>query len=238
MLEHFTWLTGLLSESQSMILIGGFIWGLISIVLSPCHLSAIPLIVGYINNREIPSIGRAAALSALFASGILITITVIGVITGVMGRLLGDIGLIGNLIVSIILIAIGLNLAGILPIPFLERGISQPEYQGKGLTSAFILGLVFGIALGPCTFAFMAPVLGVAITLSSKSPITSIGLVTAYGIGHTIVIVAAGTFSGMIQRYLYWNSKIRAADIAKKICGVLVVIAGVYMLYLTIKQNY
>jgi len=230
MLELFTWLTGMLSASQSMILIGGFIWGVISIVLSPCHLSSIPLIVGYINNREIPSIGRAAALSALFASGILITIAIIGLVTGAMGRLLGDIGLAGNIIISIVMIAIGLNLAGILPVPFFDKGVSQPGYKVKGLSGAFILGLVFGIALGPCTFAFMAPVLGVAITLSSKSFFSAAGVVTAYGLGHTIVIVAAGTFSGMIQKYLNWNEKTKTADIAKTICGVLVAIAGMYML--------
>jgi cytochrome c-type biogenesis protein len=236
MLELFTWLTGMLSASQSMILLGGLIWGVISIILSPCHLSSIPLIVGYINNREIPSIGRAAVLSALFASGILITIAMTGLITGAMGRLLGDIGFAGNMLISILMIAIGLNLAGILHIPFFERGISRPGYQGKGLSGAFILGLIFGIALGPCTFAFMAPVLGSAIALSSKSPLTSIGVVTAYGIGHTTVIVAAGTFSGIVQRYLNWNSKTGAAGIAKKICGILVISAGIFMLYLAIIQ--
>jgi len=34
--------------------------------------------------------------------------------------------------------------------------------QRKGLLAAFLLGLVFGIALGPCTFAYMAPMLAVA----------------------------------------------------------------------------
>ena len=35
------------------------------------------------------------------------------------------------------------------------------QTKAKGLLAALILGLLFGIALGPCTFAYMAPVLGI-----------------------------------------------------------------------------
>jgi len=63
----------------------------------------------------------------------------------------------------------------------------------KGLLAALILGLVFGVALGPCTFAYMAPMLGVTFKLAATNPFYGAALLLAYGIGHCSVIVAAGT---------------------------------------------
>ena len=62
----------------------------------------------------------------------------------------------------------------------------------KGLLAAFILGLVFGIALGPCTFAYMAPMLGVTFKLAKTNSLYGASLLLAYGVGHCAVIVAAG----------------------------------------------
>ncbi|HNW29974.1 MAG TPA: cytochrome C biogenesis protein, partial [Spirochaetota bacterium] len=83
-IEIFTWLSGTLSSSPGIALLGSFIWGVLSIVLSPCHLASIPLIVGYIDEQGKITTRRAFFLSLLFALGILITIGVIGLITGLM----------------------------------------------------------------------------------------------------------------------------------------------------------
>ena len=57
--------------------------------------------------------------------------------------------------------------------------------------AAFILGLVFGVALGPCTFAYMAPMLGVTFKVSAAHPVYGASLLAAYGLGHCLVIAAA-----------------------------------------------
>jgi len=46
-------------------------------------------------------------------------------------------------------------------------GPGQVGMKRKGMLAAFILGLVFGIALGPCTFAYMAPMLAVTFKVAS-----------------------------------------------------------------------
>jgi cytochrome c-type biogenesis protein len=93
------------------------------------------------------------------------------------------------------------------------------------------LGLVFGIALGPCTFAYIAPILGITFRLASANPAYGILLLLIYGVGHCSVIVFAGTFTQVIQQYLSWNEKSAGAIILKKICGVLVLLGGLYLLY-------
>jgi cytochrome c-type biogenesis protein len=101
----------------------------------------------------------------------------------------------------------------------------------KGMLAAFILGLVFGIALGPCTFAYMAPMLGVTFRLATTNLPYGIGLLLVYGIGHCSVIVLAGTSTELVQQYMNWNEKSKGAVVLKKICGVLVLLGGVYLIY-------
>ncbi len=101
----------------------------------------------------------------------------------------------------------------------------------KGALAALILGLVFGVALGPCTFAYMAPMLGVTFKLAATDLVYGVLLLLMYGIGHCSVIVFAGTFAGVIQKYLNWNEESQGATIVKKVCGVLVILGGLWMIY-------
>ena len=205
------------------------VWGILSILLSPCHLASIPLIVGFINGQGKTSTKRAFFISAFFAFGILLTIALIGIVTAAAGRMLGDVGRFGNYFVAVIFFIVGLHLVGVIPLPF--SGPGQIGMKRKGMLAAFILGLVFGVALGPCTFAYMAPMLTVAFKLAATNLVYGMLLLLSYGIGHCSVIVFAGTFTEVVQHYLNWNEKSKGALILKKICGVLVFIGGIYMIY-------
>jgi cytochrome c-type biogenesis protein len=222
-------LTKAVEGSAAVALSASFVWGILSILLSPCHLSSIPLIVGFISEQDSLTTRRAFGISALFGIGILITIAVIGVVTAAMGRIMGDVGRYGNYIVAVIFFIVGLHLLDIVPTPF--SGPGGVGMKRRGMLASFILGLVFGIALGPCTFAYMAPMLAVSFKVASSSLLYAVALLAAYGIGHCSVIVAAGTSTEVVERYLSWNEKSNSAAIVKKVCGVLVLLGGVYLIY-------
>ncbi|HAL44860.1 MAG: cytochrome C biogenesis protein [Planctomycetes bacterium GWF2_42_9] len=222
-------LTHAVEGTATIAIIASFIWGILSIVLSPCHLASIPLIVGFIDEQGKISTKRAFWISTLFAVGILITIGAIGAITAAAGRMMGNVGRFGNYFVAAIFFIVGLHLLGVIPMPF--SGPGRVGIKQKGLIAAFILGLVFGIALGPCTFAYMAPMLGVTFKVASTNVWYGILLLVAYGIGHCSVIVFAGTFTEVVQRYMNWNEKSKGSVILKKICGILVLAGGLYMIY-------
>lgn len=229
--DLFTRLAQALTQSPEIAVGAAFLWGVLSVILSPCHIACIPLIVGFIDGQGNISTRRAFGLSSLFGLGILITIGVIGIITGLMGRMIGDIGGYGSYFVAVIFFAIGFNLLGILPLPFMEGG-ANPNFKRKGFLAAFILGLMFGIALGPCTFAYMATMLGVVFSIASTQIVFALLLLLAYGIGHCTVLVIAGTFTEIVEHYLHWTEKSQGAVILKKICGVLVIAGGVYLIVL------
>ncbi|PLX88075.1 MAG: cytochrome C biogenesis protein [Desulfuromonas sp.] len=204
-------------------------WGVLSILLSPCHLASIPLIVGFIDGQGRMSTRRAFVISTLFAIGILLSIALVGVLTALAGRMLGDLGAYGNWFVAAIFLLFGLHLWGLIPMPW--SGPVQVGMTRKGLFAAFVLGAVFGIALGPCTFAFMAPVLGVAFAEATESLLYAALLMLAYGVGHCAVIVFAGTFTEKVQRYLSWNERSQGTLWVKRICGTLVIAGGVWLVY-------
>ncbi len=228
--ELFTILTRAVEGTPAIAVSATFAWGILSILLSPCHLASIPLIVGFIDEQGRISTKRAFIISTLFAVGILITIGAIGAVTAAVGRMMGDVGKYGNYFVALVFFAVGLHLLGVIPMPW--SGPGQVGMKRKGMLAAFILGLVFGIALGPCTFAYMAPMLGVTFKLAATNLFYGVSLLIVYGLGHCSVIVLAGTCTELVQRYMNWNEKSRGAIILKKICGVLVLIGGLYLIFI------
>ena len=217
-------------EGTPLIAIGAsFLWGILSIILSPCHLASIPLIVGFIDKQGRMSARRAFVISSLFAVGILITIAAIGAVTAAAGRMMGDVGKYGNYFVAAIFFVVGLHLLDVIPMPW--SGPGRVGMKRKGMLAALVLGLVFGIALGPCTFAYMAPMLAVTFRLASSAMLYGILLLVMYGIGHCSVIVLAGTCTELVQRYMNWNEKSKGALVLKRICGALVLLGGLYLIW-------
>jgi len=229
MQDLFTALSRAMEGAPAVALGAALVWGVLSVLLSPCHLASIPLIVGFIGGQGAMAPRRALAISSLFAVGILITIAVIGAVTAAAGRMLGDVGRWGNYFVAAVFFAVGLHLLGVIPMPW--SGPGAVGLKRKGLLAAFILGLFFGVALGPCTFAYMAPILGVVFRLAASNAIYGMALLLAYGVGHCAVIVAAGASSERVQHYLNWNEKSRGTRVVKAVCGVLVLLAGLYLIY-------
>jgi cytochrome c-type biogenesis protein len=227
--QLFTNLSHAVEGAPLIALAASFVWGVLSIILSPCHLASIPLIVGFISEQGQATTRRAFWTSTLFAVGILITIAAIGAITAAAGRMMGDVGRYGNYLVALIFLVVGLHLVGVIPLSF--SGPGQVGMKRKGFLAAFVLGLVFGVALGPCTFAYMAPMLGVTLKLAATHFFYGALLLLAYGLGHCWVIVAAGTSTELVQRFLNWNGRSPGLIVLKVICGILVMLGGAWLIY-------
>jgi cytochrome c-type biogenesis protein len=226
----FTTLTEALYGSFSLALLASFAWGVMSILLSPCHLSSIPLIIGFLTSKSEKKTSRGLLLAFIFAVGILLTIAVIGIITAALGRIMGDVGVYGKYAVAIIFIVVGLYLMDIIRLP--DTGVHlRPLKARSAFWSAFGLGLIFGIALGPCTFAFMAPVLGVVFQVSNTNVIAAAALLLSFGLGHCAVIVVAGGFASRVQSYLDWTNRSKIVLWIKRIAGFLVILGGIYAFY-------
>jgi cytochrome c-type biogenesis protein len=205
-------------------------WGVLSVVLSPCHLSSVPLVVAYMaGGTELPTARRALAISSAFAVGVLASIAVIGAITAAAGRMMGDVGRAGTWTLAAVFVVFGLNLLGVLPLP--SFGARPTAARRRGAIGALGLGVVFGAALGPCTFAFMAPLLGLVLHAGEAGAAAGVLLVALFGLGHAGAIAFAGVSFQSVQRWLGWKAGARAVGILRAGAGVAVLCGGAYFVY-------
>lgn len=230
MVELLTAFGRAFEASAALALPAAFAWGVLSVVLSPCHLSSIPLVVAYMSGGdELPERRRALLLSGSFALGILASIAAVGGVTVAAGRMAGDVGRAGTWLLAGVFFAMGLNLLGALPLP----GWAGPRGGGRrrGAPGALALGALFGAALGPCTFAFMAPLLGLAFRAGAERALYGILLVALFGLGHALAIVAAGSSAQGVQRWLAWKGGARAVALLRAFAGLAVIAGGLYFLH-------
>jgi cytochrome c-type biogenesis protein len=225
--DLLTALTRTLDGQPGFALLGAFLWGVASILLSPCHLAGVPLVVAYTGRSASLSSRRAAGLSAVFALGILVTVAIVGALSVLAGRMLGALGGVTNYLVAALLFVVGLDLLGAWP--FHWSGLPRPEATRRGLAGAFLFGLALGTALGPCTLAFLGPVVGLAMKTAAARPVFALLVMLAYAAGHCGVLAVAGASGPRLAGWSSWSE--RGTGVLRRVCGGLVLAGGLYLVY-------
>ena len=217
------WMTGTLFLAGA----GCFVWGMISVLFSPCHLASIPLIVAYVGGQDKMTDSRQAGFYAMaFTLGLFITIAVIGIICALIGRMLGDVGNYWQILVGLVLVWVALGMLGV-EVCSLSGGRLY-RMKVSGMSGAFVLGLAYGVLSGSCTFGFIAPILAI-ITVQEKIA-TGLLFIVLFGIGHCLPIVVAGSSAATVKKLLEnsaWNG---AGAWFRKIAGVTIALLGIYFI--------
>jgi cytochrome c-type biogenesis protein len=194
--------------------------------LSPCLLSMLPIMVGYMGAYEDGGRGGAIARSLAFALGLATTLALLGLVAGLFGLVYGQVAWGLPIVVSLVAIAMGLNLLGVLPIA-LPAG-AGPTFERWNLPPwlrAYALGLTFGIVASPCSTPVLATLL--AWISTTQDPVLGGALLLAYAVGYVTPLVLAGTFTASIKRLLnlrQWSSWVTPAS------GALLLGFGVFSL--------
>jgi cytochrome c-type biogenesis protein len=233
--EILTTLSSLMTSNPVWMILGAFLWGLASVLLSPCHLGSIPLVMGFVsqgnkdsthtNKKE--NTQRAFWQATIFSLGILVVMILIGFITASLGRMLGDLGMISNVLGAIIFLIVGLLLLDIIHLP--QASFHHFEFFKSGsYWSIFVLGILFGTVLGPCAFAFLMPVLSVVFVQIESNPWLAWSLLFAYAIGHSVLIVVAGTATGWVQKYSTLNNNTSIVSILRKLSAVVCIAVAIW----------
>jgi len=207
--------------------VGCFLWGMVSVVFSPCHMASIPLIVSYVAGQEKALNARSAAqYSIAFTVGLFITIALVGIVCALLGRMLGDVGSYWTILVGAVLIWVAFDMMGLAKCSM--GGSLLGRIKIKGLLGAFALGLAYGILSGSCTFGFIAPILAI-ITIQQKV-ITGIFFIVLFGIGHSIPIAIAGSSTATVRKLLESSSFYEGGMWFRKCAGVAIGLLGVYFI--------
>ena len=214
-------------SGASIAAVGCFLWGVISVVFSPCHLASIPLIIAYVGGQEkIPNPKEAGFYSLAFTSGLFITIALIGIICALLGRMLGDVGNYWQILVGLILVWIALGMLG-----FEKCSISGNllyRLNFRGLFGALGLGLAYGMLSGSCTFGLIAPIL--AIITVQKQIATGILFILLFAIGHCLPILVAGSSTAMVKKVMENSAWQGAGNWFRKCAGAVIILLGTYFI--------
>lgn len=217
------WMTGGLIFGA----LGCFLWGMVSVLFSPCHLASIPLIVGYVAGQDRIVEGRQATVYALlFTIGLFVTIAAIGIICSILGRMLGDVGPYWTIVLGLILIWVSLDMLGISACSV--SGGLMGRMKVKGRSGAFVLGLAYGVLSGSCTFGFIAPILAV-ITIQAKI-FAGVLFIVLFGLGHCIPIAVAGSSAAFVKKIISNRKWQNGGTVFRRLAGFFIAFMGLYFL--------
>jgi cytochrome c biogenesis protein CcdA len=202
---------------------------------NPCVLAMIPLMMSFVAGHKEERLGipRAFLFSFVFIVGLGITFTTLGMVAALAGKMYGDVSHIWNWVVAAVCLVMGLHLIGILTVPIPALG-GRLQPKTRGILGALILGLLFGIVSAPCA----APILVVLLTyLAGSGASVPWGgvLLLVYALGHSVLILIAGTSMGAARTLIENRKATRTLGILRRCAGGLIVLVGAYFAYLGAK---
>ncbi len=219
-----SWITG----GTILAAAGCLLWGMVSVLFSPCHLASIPLIIAYVGGQEkIVAPRQAVVYAAAFTIGLFITIALVGIICAVLGRMLGDVGSYWQVLVGGVLVWVALGMLGVEKCTLSSGGLLQ-RFNFRGGFGAFGLGLGYGVLSGSCTFGFIAPILAI-ITVQQKIAIGML-FILCFAVGHCVPIMLAGSSTAAVRKVMENSAWQGVGAWFRRGAGVLICLLGVYFI--------
>jgi len=202
--------------------------GGVTTALNPCVLAMVPLLMGVVaGNKETTTVRRSLVFSLFFVLGLAITFTVLGLISALMGRMFGNIGAFWEYLVAAVCLLMGLHLLGLMRLNFpVPAGL---RVKKQGAIGALLLGLLFGVVSTPCA----VPILAVLLAFVAEKGNVLYGgfLLFVYALGHSALVLVAGTSVGAAKGLLESKGLRRAHGALQKVAGVLIIGIGAYFLF-------
>ena len=208
-------------------LVAVFLGGAIT-ASNPCVLAMIPLMMSFVAGRkdEKSGMSRASLFSFVFVLGLALTFTALGVVAALAGKIYGEVSGVWNWLVAIVCVLMGLHLAGIIIVPIPSLG-GKFQPKTRGYAGALLLGLLFGLVSAPCA----GPILIILLTYlagSGASIAWGATLLLVYALGHSVLILIAGTSMAAARMLLEHKKTTRALEILRRTAGVVIVLVGIY----------
>lgn len=169
--------------------------------VSPCTVAAVPLVVGYVGGYADGSRRRATAYSAAFALGMALAFTAIGLAVALAGALFLPAGGFWRWVLILLALAAGVSLLsgkGLLGLGKAQCGATALQTRHwRGIFGAFATGALSGFVFAPCATPVMVGIL--ALIGNQRDVAFGTGLMFIYSLGHSALLLAAGSSIGFAQ---------------------------------------
>ncbi|HNQ79745.1 MAG TPA: cytochrome c biogenesis protein CcdA [Candidatus Aminicenantes bacterium] len=218
---------GLILQNNPWLAIPAVFLGGVMTASNPCVLAMIPLMIGLVAGRsESGGLKRTFLFSLFFVLGLAATFTALGLVSALLGRMFGDVGRFWKPALAVVCLVMGANLLGLFHFNFSFPGIAR--FKGRGLLGSLALGLLFGLVSTPCA----VPVLAVLLAFAAEKGNVLFGgvLLFIYALGHSVLILIAGTSMGAARRMIESKGLKKASRGLQKAAGVIIILVGTYLL--------
>lgn len=189
--------------------------------LGPCSLSLLPVTLAYLAGFRGDQ-PRPWLRSLSFCGGIVASLVLLGMASGLLGRIYGQVPRLLPAIVAALTVVMGLQLLGLLKIP-LPAGPDPDQWRRKvpAPLAPLAAGLAFGLAASPCTTPVMAVLL--AWIAQAGNPLAGVLILTCFGAGQVLPLLLAGLMASSLPGLL----KMRvASQWIPSISGVVLLMVG------------
>lgn len=212
------WFQSQVTNNPFVLIPLAFAGGLIASI-SPCILSLLPVNLSYIGTREMTSRWDAFLKAGSFVLGVVTILSLFGLFSSFAGAVMVYFRGYIQIAVGAIIVLMGLNLAGILPLPLPQTNFKLP------IAGPYGVGLTFALLSSPCTSPVMFAVLSAGGATGSQ--VLSTLTMISYSLGYTAIIFFASLFAGFVKqtRFLLHHSQ----TIIRFASGVLILIGGYYL---------
>lgn len=196
--------------------------------VTPCSLTSVPLVIGYVGGTGNNDPAKAFRLSLTFAVGMAVTFTALGTAASLLGRLMGMSGKYWYIALGILMVLMALQVWEIYD--FIPATYLTAKTTRKGYLGAFIAGILGGLFSSPCA----TPVLVVLLGMVARSGNLAWGvlLLLLYSLGHSVLVLAAGTSIGFVNKITSSGGYGLFSRILKYVMGGIILLIGLYMFYL------
>lgn len=216
-LKNSTWLAPLLA------LLAGKLTS-----VTPCSLSSVPLIIGYVGGTGERNTKKAFAYSVVFSAGTAVTFVALGILATSAGKLMGTSSPVWYMILGVLMILMALQAWELYS--FIPSANLLSKNKHRGFAGAFLAGVLGGIFSSPCSSSVLIALL--AIVAGEGNLLWGILLMLLYSIGHSTLVIAAGTSVGFVQKIKSSQRYGKAANVLKILMGTAILLIGLYMFWL------
>lgn len=196
--------------------------------VTPCALSSIPLIIGYVGGVGEKNTKKAFAYSAVFSVGTAVTFVALGIIATSAGKLMGTSSPVWYMVLGVLMVLMALQTWEIFN--FIPSVNLISKSKKKGFAGAFLAGILGGVFSSPCSTPVLIALL--AIVAGEGNLLWGILLMLLYSIGHSTLVMVAGTSVGFVQKINSSEKYKTAATILKTVMGTAILLIGLYMFWL------
>ena len=204
-----------------------FFEGIVSFI-SPCLLPMVPIYISYFIGEDDNNNKKAILNSVGFVLGFTTIFLILSIFASQLGTVLSSNIRYIKIFFGIVIILFGLNYMGFLKIEFLNKSkVKNIDTKNFNFFKAMLFGILFSISWTPCIGTFLSSAL--LLIAKEQNILKGIIMMLLYSIGLGVPFIISAILIEKLKNVFDFIKK--HYDVIKRISGVILIGAGVYMIF-------